>query len=141
MNHLKHGALILLFGAAIGCTRQPAHYPVQGRVTFDGKPAANVDVQFHRTGPGLPHTAIPAKSDADGRYTVVSPGTKGILAGEYVVVFSKFAMPDGSPVAADAKPGEVGAVQLLPERYQSVEARVHVVTVEKDLEVDFDLKR
>ena len=115
--------------AVVGCKPQPLMLPVDGRVTIDGRPAAGVEVQFHRTGPQPPHTATPATTDAEGRFTMVTSNSRGILAGDYAVVFSQWAMPNGGPVSPDAKPGEVGARQLLPQRYQSVEERVHTVTV------------
>ena len=112
-----------------GCGQQPVVVPVDGRVTIDGQVTPDVEIQFHRTGPGPPHIAIPTTSGTDGRFTTVNANSPGLLAGEYVVVFSKWEMPDGNTVPPDAKPGEVGAQQLLPPRYQSVEQRMHAITV------------
>jgi hypothetical protein len=88
MMHAK--IIVLLLGAlvvaATGCTGKPQFVPVEGTVTKEGKPLADVIVEFH------PDFATPAPrshsvpTDASGHYQLRSYyGDDGAVVGQYRV--------------------------------------------------------
>ena len=113
--------------------------PATGRVTLDGKPLAMANVTFIPDVSVEGGRAATAVTDADGMYELVTslPGTpqeqpKGVLPGEYVVVISKLAMPDGTPLpknlgGADAL--DQGAVESVPAKYNDPSASTLKATV------------
>lgn len=119
----------------------PDVYPVTGTVTLNDKPADGVLVQFIPK-PGTSGNGCTSQTDQDGKFTLAYPGRKpGVEAGEYQVVFLKFAMPDGSSVPLGTQPESVGAKQVLPFRYTSAEKSGHLASVNKNPNhFDFALK-
>jgi hypothetical protein len=103
--------LILL----VGCRDAPrATYPVTGRVTFRGQPAAEADLRFYETGGKVVGMARPyARTDENGQFTVSTYGMNdGAPAGEYQVSVSwKGPLRGIPPDQRDAMP------ELLPPRY------------------------
>jgi len=127
-----------------GCSGQKPDLPeltaVQGTVTLDGKPIADVTVWF------VPAASTPGnggfgKTAPDGRYTLTSLGGEaGIPQGRYDVTFSKFVMPDGSEVAKDVQPESVGARQVLPARYTNAStSRIEATVSPTQNTFDFSL--
>ena len=91
--------------------------PVSGTVKLDGEPTANITVVFN-PGKGTTGTGGYGVTDSTGKYTVTHRSNQpGIEPGEYVVTFSKMGLPDGSPIPEGKDAADVGAVQLLPEKY------------------------
>lgn len=145
-NSLLLCAFCLLATILPGCggatSEVPELAPVSGTVTVDGEPAAGVTVIFtpsdnpdnpsERTG----GTGAFGGTDENGKYTLIHrSGQPGLQPGVYAVTFSKIALPDGSPVPEGKDPVEVGASEVLPERYTIVDPEKdaeHVATVEKE---------
>lgn len=102
--------------------------PVSGTVTLDGQPAAGISVVFvPSVNPGNPSertggSGAVGGTDASGKYTLQHrSGQPGIQPGHYNVIFSKIALPDGSPVPEGKDPVDVGAAEVLPQRYTTID--------------------
>jgi hypothetical protein len=103
--------------------------PATGRVTLGGKPLPGAIVRFVPKTGGRDARAVTDQSGVYQMSTVVprvAPDkSKGVVPGEYVVVISRVAMPDGTPPPADiidendaiAK----GARQSVPAKYTNPE--------------------
>jgi len=106
--------------------------PATGHVTLAGKPLPGATVSFIPTIQSAGGRDATGVTDASGVYQMstlvsgVSPDqSKGVVPGEYVVVISRVAMPDGTPPPADiidendaiAK----GARQSVPAKYTNPE--------------------
>lgn len=106
-----------------GCGKELPDYhqdlvSVSGQVTMDNSAVEGAIVTFVATsGPSRSSTAT---TNADGEYSMATPPAgEGVLPGSYDVVISKLVMPDGSPVPPDTAPMDVGAEEVLPNRYSS----------------------
>ena len=84
MNYVKHIGLAWLVCCVAGCGGDdgPKVYPVTGKVTIDGQPAADLFVHF--TGGGTDGSGV---SGTDGTFTVTSgsEGKPGLAPGTYQV--------------------------------------------------------
>ncbi|MBR9801107.1 hypothetical protein GYB59_05150 [bacterium] len=136
--------LISLSGCGGSQAPDPDLVPVSGTVTLNGKPAAEVTVAFNPSGTSENATRQPsfAVTDFEGKYALKHRnGEEGAEPGEYMVTFSKYEMPDGSPPPAGSEPEAVGAKQALPERYLSIGEDAETATVESSATVvDFSLQ-
>jgi len=122
---------------------------VSGNVTLNGEALANATVNFvpQNGTEGLGGYGI---TDASGKFEVIhysSTNTEepilGLDPGNYNVSFSKFAKPDGSPVAEDEDAGLVGAIEHLPRHLTEIHPEQHkfIVTPKEGMEpIQFDLK-
>jgi hypothetical protein len=95
--------------------------PASGSVTLDGKPAANVRI---RLTPNSEKTKTVggawAVTDEDGEFTVMHWSKKeGIPPGSYLITFSKFVKPDGSPLQDGDSPAMVNAKELIAAKWSS----------------------
>jgi len=119
----------------------PSLEAVTGKVLIDGKPSAGVAVTFV---PAENNTGNPCSgsTDASGAFSLTHrTGATGIPAGDYVVVFSKMTMPDGSPIPEGQTAADVMAVDQIPERYRAIPNFEMTVSVPKGGKTfDFDLK-
>ena len=114
--------------------------PATGRVTLDGKPLSGATVTF------VPDITVEggrmatALTDADGVYELITSvpavtpeESKGALPGEYVVVISRIAMPDGAPIPEDVTDEAdflaKGAIQFVPEKHTDPETTTLKATV------------
>ncbi len=82
--------------------------PATGRVTVEGKPLPGASVRFIPTIQSTGGREASAMTDESGAYEMatLAPGVppdqaKGVIPGEYTVVLSRVAMPDGGPPPAD----------------------------------------
>src|SRR5262245_17357041 len=77
-------ALILLATVVAGCNNSgPEIAPVHGRVTLNGQPLANADIQFQPDGAKRPSMA---RTDAQGGYELVyRRGQSGAIVGTHSV--------------------------------------------------------
>lgn len=112
--------LLAISFQALGCsgTDAPAPevlVPVAGTVTMDGKPAAGISLFFFPSD-SSPTRGGSGKTDEHGGFEIIHnvKNEPGIPAGAYTVIYSKFALPDGSPVPEGKMPADVGAIQSLP---------------------------
>jgi hypothetical protein len=124
-------------GIAAGCGKSdvPKTVPVEGVVTYQGKPVAGAYILFMGQGP-LAH----GETDDQGHYKLMTtvPGD-GAPPGNYKVTISKSKPGPGSP------PGNSDSVEWineLPERYADVELSLLTAAVEagKKNEFKFDLE-
>ncbi|KAA0133311.1 carboxypeptidase regulatory-like domain-containing protein [Gimesia chilikensis] len=114
--------LLMTVGLLSGCGGHTSEVPdnlvpVTGTVKLDGEPKANITVIFN-PGKKTSGTGGYGVTDKDGKYTLTHRSNKpGVEPGEYVVTFSMMGLPDGSPIPEGKDAADVGAVQLLPEKY------------------------
>lgn len=99
-------AVATALAAAVGCGSQnPVLAPVQGRVTLDGAPVANMAVKFTPIGSTKGSGAL-GGSDEDGNYALTDVrGGDGAHPGEYKVSF----YPINTAAGADDDPASVVA--------------------------------
>jgi len=91
MNRLVIFTIVALFTlsfASCGSARDRKLYPVDGKVLYNGKPAAGVQVIFHPQNDSSPQAAVPSGvTDEEGSFTLTSYNTaKGAPAGSYYVL-------------------------------------------------------
>jgi hypothetical protein len=102
---------LLLLPACSGEQRKPV-FPVQGKVLFEGKPAAGAVVFFHPVGPAGPDALRPrATVEADGTFRLTTyKGPDGAPVGEYdvTVVWTR-----------PSRRGDEEGDSLLPARYRA----------------------
>ena len=107
--------------AGCGGSTMPKVYPATGTVTWKGEPLADATVSF------VPSVGAPSdgRTDAQGKFTIMTNGMPGARAGACRVTVSKFAGAGGSMPAAPKpedmiklheKKGEVGKAEL-PAKY------------------------
>ena len=115
-------AALLLVGCGGGRDASlPGLEPVSGTVTLDGQSLDGASVSFVPAGT-TPGTGASGTTGPDGKYELRSPqGETGTPAGDYRVVVSKLAMPDGSAPPANVPPIESGATETLPAKYSDYE--------------------
>jgi hypothetical protein len=88
-----------------GCGNPAGLFPVSGKVTYRGEPAAGAVVYFHRQGPtaASPHPTPSAIAEYDGSFYLTCDGLgDGCPPGEYAVLIEWKGKPD--PAAAQPKP-------------------------------------
>jgi hypothetical protein len=88
MANIRRGGPALLtllaFLAASGCNRGPALAPVEGTVRMNGRPLANVQVEFWPEASGARSTGL---TDKDGRYQLTYDGKQaGAAVGPHRVL-------------------------------------------------------
>lgn len=131
-------AVALLCGLGAGCDSGPGIevVPVSGVVQLDGTPIDGVSVTLLPDGNGGGKGGY-GTSDSNGKFTLqAGPDLNGVPPGSYRVLFTKLALPDGSPIPADAMAADVGAVNMLPERYNNPEFSGVTLTVPPASEAD-----
>lgn len=125
--------------------------PVTGTVKLNGSPLADADVQF------VPDFVPPesflgstAKTDANGKYELMTGKSKGTIPGKFKVTVSKFADKNGNPIKIDTSTGmdleqlkaSGEAVEMIPTKYShpiETELRAEVVkgqALVKDLDLN-----
>jgi hypothetical protein len=124
---------VALLGASCARDGRPPVYPAQGKIFYEGKPAANALVILHPVNkdPRLESVRPLAHVEADGSFKLTTfANGDGAPAGEYVVTVDwreKTAPVEGAP------PGR----SLLPQRYSNPESsqlRVQVKEGPNELE-------
>lgn len=136
LNRLISAIFLTAAAATLtGCgneTKVPAKLvSVMGHVALDGKPLAACNLNF------IPRdqtkgTGGFAVTDSTGKFEAKHWSNEpGIEPGTYTVVFSKLALPDGSPIPQGKDAADVGAVETLPRKLTdpSLDSADKVVTV------------
>lgn len=128
-------ATLFWLGCLLGCggggdvEEVPPLEKVSGSVTLDGQPVPGISVTFVPAGTAQGSGAY-GQTDAEGQYTLTyRTGDPGIPEGSYVVLFSKMAQPDGSPIPEGQTAADVNAQEMIPERYRTTSTPVHNVNV------------
>jgi len=132
---MKFTGVILLIAAVflIGCGSNATEFkgtlvPVKGKVTINDAPAVGVSVSFIPN--NSPGTGAYGLTDNSGAFVLKHrSGKEGIEEGNYKVIFSKYTMPDGSPIPADTNPEAAGGGQSIPPKYSSEDYTSSIVTV------------
>ncbi len=105
-----------------GCGDGPALVPVSGKVTLDGKPLANVWINFQpiAADPKVPPgPGSSAKTDAEGQYTLrVDERKNGAVVGKHKVMIQ----PGEEGGDADADAGGKRRKSVVPAKYIGVES-------------------
>ena len=124
MKLFLHLTLIVVITAALGCgsdapkgPEKLSTTPVDGVVTLNGKPAAEVFVSLHHSEGKVAPRGI---SDKDGKFSIATYGKDdGAPAGKYKVTAAKDMTKEISPgVLAPPHPG--GFKSDIPTKYESV---------------------
>lgn len=140
--------VLLLLGMLSGCGGHSPEVPenlipVTGTVKLDGEPRSNITVIFN-PGKKTAGTGGYGVTDKDGKYSLTHRSNQpGIEEGEYVVTFSMMGLPDGSPIPEGKDAADVGAVQLLPEKYTNPnrEMNLTIATVKApEVTLDYEIK-
>lgn len=103
---------LLILALFLGGCSAPHYATVEGTVTLDGKPLADLEVQFipePTTATGRP--PISAYTDEDGRYRIEATGTSGVSVGKHRVCINDatLMMPGGGKMDVDPDSGAPGA--------------------------------
>lgn len=136
----------LVFVAGCGGSDVPKLAPVTGKVLAGGEPLQGGLVRFIPA-PGSNLNSRETVTDSQGRYKIeFSQGNPGLQPGEYKVMFSRYQMPDGSPVPDQSReqdpkhPTALGAVQMISPEFEFGKApECAVVVTDKANKFDFEL--
>ncbi len=98
-------SLLLLSFGVLGCSggeAPPKLYPVTGTVVVGGKPLENITVQLMPVDPAAKGRPGIGKTDAEGKFTILTNGDKGANAGKFKVVLqSVTAAPRTGPISVE----------------------------------------
>lgn len=101
----------------------PELMEVSGTVILDGKPLTHTTVIFSPQS-GTTGTGGFGVTDESGKYTLMhKSANSGIEPGKYEITFSKWAMPDGSPIPEGKTAADVEAKQVIPDKFRTVTER------------------
>lgn len=110
MTRTRFGPSMLLAAVLASCSKapdKPATYPVTGRVTFEGNPAAGAVVILHPTNASAERPR--AKADAKGEFTLTTfANGDGAPAGEYAVTVEWRKADDHPEQGVDLLPAAYG---------------------------------
>src|SRR5437762_400437 len=104
--------VLVLSLLVLSCSSQTKHaelYPVRGKVLFNDKPAAGVQLTLHADGKPESHSG--ATSESDGTFTVTTDGAPGAPTGDYTVTM--LWMQEKPP--PDLKKGETISMSLVSD--------------------------
>jgi hypothetical protein len=112
-------ALSLLVLSCSSQTKQAELYPVRGKVFFNDKPAAGVQLTLIAEGATESHSG--ATSDADGTFSVTTDGEPGAPAGDYTVTM--IWMQEKPP--PDPKKGEGISMTLVSDPVDKLKGKLN----------------
>ena len=125
-----------------GCGRSgPEYWPVNGKVTFRGRPVAVGSIRFSNPQMGV-DTIM--ELDADGTYTIISGKKMGLPEGTYQVAVvpnvdvSNLKVTKSGLVVPSSMPSAKTVPSNIPERYQQPTTSGLTVTVKPEPNV-FDV--
>lgn len=118
--------------------------PASGSVNLNGRPAEGVRMTFHPTEGTKAVGGCWAKTDSQGKYTVMHVTNKpGIPVGTYFVTFSQFVKPDGKPLGDNESPTMTQCTQAISPRWNDItKAGMHntaVVPEKGSSSLDFNI--
>jgi hypothetical protein len=129
-------AACLIFGLA-GCGGSGVKTAsVRGKVTVGNSAPFKKGIVRFFPKPDSNVSGREAVTDDNGNYVMMFSGNQaGLQPGDYLVSFSLYQMPDGSPVpdqtgeANPKTPSQLGAVEFVPPEYSNVMSDKNPVTV------------
>ncbi len=136
----------LVFSGCGGAVEKPVEnvVPVSGKVTFDGKPQAGIQVIFTPIGGNTESRGGNAVTDAAGAFSLKNyMGADGVPAGQYSVTFSWIVGPDGNPPKQGQPPiPGVTAVERIPAMWsdRTKKGRHNSVTIPEAGNTSLDYK-
>ncbi|QDT54738.1 hypothetical protein Pan44_27740 [Caulifigura coniformis] len=137
--------LFSLAAAAAGCSRHDGldRAQVVGFLSAAGEPLAAAGVRLLPVaGSGTPGQGAIGASDAAGKFEVVSSrqDDAGVPPGEYTVVVSRFANPDGQVLGPDIfQADHPNARETIPAPYSTESSPLKVTISKEGGEVKVDL--
>lgn len=107
----------------VGCSDSPdigPTVPVTGTLMIDSHPFIGATVSLVNPAAGTQVFAF-GTSDDQGKFEIARlDGGLGVPPGEYAVIVSKWAMPDGSPIPEGKMAADVNAREVTPLQYRDV---------------------
>jgi hypothetical protein len=138
----RRGVALMALGllALAGCSGNPSLGPVEGTLRMNGKPLANVQVEFLPEANGPRSTGV---TDQDGHYTLTSNDQKpGAVLGSHRVLLYDLQVYDDKPAGHAKKDQDVTPVRSsrIPVQYTNtastpLKKEVHKEPNTIDLEV------
>ena len=124
---------LVLLSACSSAPEGPKLVPATGTVTLDGKPLAAADIMFLAQGETKGNGGV-GRTDAAGKFELQTHDRqrKGIPAGDYKVIISKYVKPDGTDYIPDPNAGPIdtgGFKELLPAAYTEQEQTKLTATI------------
>ena len=124
----------LFLVCAIGCSRGPVCYVVEGTVTFRGEPLTNAAVSFIPVNPDHGTFFANGMTDENGRFMLTAAQfgvpDRGTTAGDYLVTITR--KRDEPSRFEQSSLGPVPVFEsLIPERYSMQDTSGIQVTVER----------
>lgn len=125
---------LLAMAAVVGCTRAPARapakeIPITGKITLDGNPLADAEVQFRNAN----FATFGGATDAAGVYKLwTHDGGEQVCEGPCQVTVSKFVLPAGVTPEPDLSPMVQGGEQVLPRKYWDMDNTMLQADVPKE---------
>lgn len=128
-----------------GCSRHDGieRALITGLITVQGAPLDFASVQFIPIGAG--NGAMPGAlgvSDASGKFEVISSrrDDPGIPPGEYLVIVSRWANPDGKPLGPDETQADnLAAAETVPAPYSGSNSPLRATISKEGGEVKLDI--
>lgn len=128
-----------------GCGRSgPVHWPVNGKVTFQGKPVAVGSVRFSNPQMGVD---IVAELDADGKYAIITGKNIGLPEGTYHVAVmpkidvSNLKITKSGLVVPSSMPSAQEMSRNIPKQYHEPATSGLTMTVKPEANAfDIDMK-
>jgi len=144
MRLTSYGLLLLALVVTSGCGEHDGleRAEITGILTNQGKPLPNASVQFLPAGGGTPGMGALGVADAEGRFKVISSrqSDEGIPPGEYTVVVSRFAEPDGTILPPDALQADhLDARETIPAPYSGPGSPLKATIAKEGGEIKIDI--
>lgn len=130
---LLAGLVCLIIGCGPGGPVKPKLYPVTGKLTIGGKPAADITVQFSAVGSS--GTGYSGKTNASGDFTLSDPQDQqaGAAAGKYKIVLQLAPEAAMKAMMSGAQKGPGGvSTGAFPDEYKSPETSPKEVEVKAE---------
>jgi len=144
MKRVVTGFVLLGCLLAAGCSDHDGldRAPITGVLTIQGQPLPNASVQFIPAGGGTHGMGALGVSDASGKFTVISSrqSDAGIPPGDYNVMVSRWAEPDGTPLPPDALQADhLDAKETIPAPYSGPGSPLKVTINKEGGEIKIDV--
>lgn len=133
---LMPALIIVLLIAVSGCSSGNQRHPIQGQISFQGKPVLEGSIMFHPLNPQ--QGFLEGSLIQDGKYLI--PADKGLVTGKYQVLISAPDHKGKRPDPASAPGAVFEARELFPEMYNTKSTLTVEVSSQGPNHFDFHLK-